>query len=133
MLNNNSLKSERKLQQKPDKNKIEKVNDVKFITTYNRALPNINKIIKNNLSILYTDETMKKIFPPNTIDAKILRKFYHLLCFLKVKQIENSITSCNKCDTCKNFLVPDAKFKCKVTGRVYNIRGKLVTPLMLFI
>ena len=43
----------------------------------------------------------------------------------KAKQIGNSITSCNKCDICKNFLVSDTKFKCKVTGRVYNIRGKL--------
>ena len=43
----------------------------------------------------------------------------------KAKQIENSITSSNKCDICKNFLVSDTKFKCKVTGRVYNIRGKL--------
>ena len=48
-------------------NRKEKVSDVKFITTYNPALPNINKIIKNNLAILYTDEKMKKIFPPNTI------------------------------------------------------------------
>ena len=44
-------------------------------------------IIKNNLSILYTDERMKKIFPPNTMNPsyrakKILRKFYRLLCFL---------------------------------------------------
>ena len=48
-------------------NRKEKVTDIKFITTYNPALPNINKIIKTNLSILYTDENMKKIFPPNTI------------------------------------------------------------------
>ena len=33
-------------------NRKEKVSDVKFITNYNPALPNINKIIKNNLSIL---------------------------------------------------------------------------------
>ena len=43
-------------------NRKEKVSDVKFITTYNPALPNINKIIKGNLSILHTDEKMKKYF-----------------------------------------------------------------------
>ena len=43
----------------------------------------------------------------------------------KAKQTENSITSCNKCDICKNFLESDTKLKCKVTGRVHNIRGKL--------
>ena len=47
-------------------NREEKVSDVKFIPTYNPALPNINKIIKNNLSILHTDEK-KKIFPSNTM------------------------------------------------------------------
>ena len=45
----------------------EMVINVKFITTYNPALPNINRIVKNNLSILHTDEKMKKIFPPNTM------------------------------------------------------------------
>ena len=53
----------------------------------------------------------------------------------KAKQIENSITSCNKCNICKNFLVSDTKFKCKVTGRVYNIRGKLTcnTPNVVYL
>ena len=47
--------------------KKDKVSDIRFITTYNPALPNINKIIHDNLSILYTDEYMKKLFPPNSI------------------------------------------------------------------
>ena len=53
----------------------------------------------------------------------------------KAKQIENSITSCNKCGICKNFLVSDTKFKCKVTGRVYNIRVKLPcnTPNVVYL
>ena len=55
-------------------NRKEKVSDVKFITTYNPALPNINKIIKNNLSILYTDEKMKKIFAPNTVKTLYRRE-----------------------------------------------------------
>ena len=37
-------------------NRKGKVSNVKLITTYNPALPKINKIIQNNLSILYTDE-----------------------------------------------------------------------------
>ena len=51
----------------------------------------------------------------------------------KAKQIENSITSCNKCDICKNFLVSDTKFKCKATGRVYNIRGKLICNNVIYL
>ena len=42
----------------------------------------------------------------------------------KANQIENSITICIKCDICKTFLVSYTKFKCKFTGRVYNIKGK---------
>ena len=43
-------------------NKKDKVSNIKFITTYNPALPNINKIIQSNLSILHSDEKMKEIF-----------------------------------------------------------------------
>ena len=74
---------------------------------------------------------MKKIFPPNTIKTLYRREknpkeiLSPSLFPSKPKQIENSITSCNKCDIYKNFLVSDTKFKFKVTGRIYNIRGKL--------
>ena len=47
--------------------KQDKVSDLKFITTYNPALPNIHNIIQNNLSILHTDENMKKIFPSKSV------------------------------------------------------------------
>ena len=45
--------------------KQDKMSDLKFITTYNPALPNFHNIIQNNLSILHTDGNMKKIFPSN--------------------------------------------------------------------
>ena len=82
-------------------NRNEKVSDVKFISTYDPALSNINKIIKNNLSILHADEKMKKIFPPKTIKTwyrceKNLKEILSPSLFpSKAKQIENSITSCN--------------------------------------
>ena len=84
---------------------------------------------------------MKKIFPPNTIKT-LYRREINLKEILssslfpsKAKQIEISITSCNKCDICKNFFVFDTKFKCKVTGRVYIIRGKLTcnTPNVVYL
>ena len=65
--------------------KQDKVSDVKFITTYNPTLPNIIKIIQNNLSIFHTDEDMKKLFPLNSLlyteEKRILRKFYLLPYF----------------------------------------------------
>ena len=67
--------------------KQDKVSHLKFITSYNPALPNIHNIIQNNLSILHTDENMKKIFPSKSIKTfyrreKTRRNFYHLPCFL---------------------------------------------------
>ena len=121
-------------------NRKEKVSYVKFIATYNPALHNINKIIKNNRSILYTDEKMKKIFPPNTI-KKLYRREKNLkeilspsLFLSNAKQVE-LVTSCKKCDICKNFLASGTKFKYKVAGRVYNIRGKLTcnTPNVVYL
>ena len=90
-------------------NKKEKVSDVKFITTYNPDLPIIKKIIKNSLYIVHTDEKMKKIFPRNTIKPFSRRKsiFKEILSPSlfpsKAERIENSITSCNKCDIYKIF------------------------------
>ena len=54
--------------------KQDKVSDLKFITTYNPALPNIHNIIQNNLSILHTDENMKKIFPSKSIKTLYRRE-----------------------------------------------------------
>ena len=38
---------------------------------------------------------------------------------------ESCIASCKKYDICKNYLLTDNKFKCKVTGRFYNVRDNL--------
>ena len=44
----------------------------------------------------------------------------------KPKNNEGCITSCKKFDICKNYLIADNnKFKCKVTGRFYNVTGNL--------
>ena len=111
--------------------KQDKVSDLKFITFYNPALPNSHNIIQNNLSILPTDENMKKISPSKSIKT-LYRREKNLKEILlpslfptKPKNSESCITSCKKCDICKNYLLTDNKFKCKVTGRLYNVRGNL--------
>ena len=107
------------------------MSDLKFITTYNPALPNIHNIIQNNLSILHTDENRKKSFPSKSIKTlyrreKKLRKILSPSLFpAKPKKSESCITSYRKCDIWKNYLITDNKFKCKVTGRFYNVRGNL--------
>ena len=94
-------------------------------------MPNIHNIIQNNLSILHTDENMKNIFPSKSIKTlyrreKNLKEILSPSLFLaKPKNSESCITSCKKCDICKNYLLTDNNFKCKVTGRFSNVRGNL--------
>ena len=91
----------------------------------------MNKIFRNNLSILHTDEDMKKLFLPNSLTAmyrreKNLKEILSPSLFpLKFNKNESSISNCNNCDICKNHLISDNKFKCKVTDRVYSVRGSL--------
>ena len=107
------------------------MSDLKFVTTYNPALRNILKIIQNNLSILHTDENMKKIFPSKSIKAlyrteKNLKEILSSSLFpAKAKNSKSCIASCKKCHTCKNYLLTDNKFTCKATGRFYNVRSNL--------
>ena len=105
----------------------DKMSDLKFITTYNLTLPNIHNTIQNNLSILHTDENMNKIFPSKSIKTlhrreKNLKEILSPSLFTaKPKNNESCISSCKKCDICKNYLTTDNKLKCTVTGRFYNI------------
>ena len=54
--------------------KQDRVSNDKFITTYNPALPTINKIIQNNVFILNIDEEMKKLSP--SMSRNLRKKFY---------------------------------------------------------
>ena len=54
--------------------KQDKVSHLKFITSYNSALPNIHNIIQNNLPILHTDENMKRLFPSKSIKTLYRRE-----------------------------------------------------------
>ena len=107
------------------------MSDLKFITTYNAALPIIHNIIQNTLSILRTDENLKKLFPFKSMKTLYRRKknlkeiLSPSLFSAKARNSESCITSCKTCDICKNYLITDNKFKCKVTGRFYNVRGNL--------
>ena len=92
---------------------------------------NISKTIENNLPILYTNEDIKKLFPPNSVTAiytreKNLKEILFLFLFIpKFNKIEGSISNCNKCNICKNYLISNNTFRCNVTGRVYSVRGSL--------
>ena len=58
-----------------------------LVTVYNPILNNLQKIIKNNLSLLYSDLDMRAIFPEGSINVtyrrgKNLKEFFHNLFFL---------------------------------------------------
>ena len=91
----------------------------------------INKIIQNILSIVYTDEDTKKSFPSNLL-ATLYRTENNLKGILppflfppKFKKNESSISSYNKSDICKNSLIFNSKFRFKVAGRIFIVRGGL--------
>ena len=80
---------------------------------------------------MHTDENMKKLFPSKSIKTlhrrvKNLKEILSPSLFpAKSKNSESCITSCKKCDICKNYLITDNKFKYKFTGRFCNVRGNL--------
>ena len=104
---------------------------LKLITTYSPELPKIHSIIQNNLSILNSDENMKKIFSSKLVKTLHRRKtnlrevLLPSLFPTKPKNSGSCIASCKKWNICKNYLLTGNKFKCKVTGRLYNVRGNL--------
>ena len=125
----------RQKQQQPQN----KVSSTKFITTYNPKLPNINSLVKKHLPILHTDAKMKKLFPNEAISVVYkrghnLKEILSPSLYPKINQKRASkITSCTKCDICKNYLIVSNKFVCKVTGKSYYVRGDLRDCLKMFV
>ena len=107
-------------------------NKVMFITTYNPCLPDIKGLIKKHLPILHNDDNMKDSFPENSLCTvyKRNRNLKEILSpSLYTKKFNekklSTITSCKKCDICKNFLICSDYFICKATKKKYFIRGEL--------
>ena len=83
------------------------------------------------MPLLYTDPTLKTIFPQGCINSAFQRNqslkellVPSLYSNNKVNRA-NSITSCNKCDICKNYLICSNYFTCSVTNRRYYTKGVL--------
>ena len=107
------------------------MSDLKFIINYNPALPDIHNIIQNIYQYCTLMKIQKKIFPSKSIKTlyrkeKNPNEILSLSLFpAKSKNSESCITSCKKCDICKNYLISDNKFESKVTGGFYNVRVNL--------
>ena len=103
--NNSEVTNKTGAEARTKQDKQNRVKEDKFITTYNPALPIINKIIQNNLSILYTDEDMKNFSLSNSL-ITIYRREKNLKEILspslpppKFNKNETSISNYNKCDS----------------------------------
>ena len=102
---------------RPKNNQVSKI---KFLTTYNPSLPKIDGIIRKHLPLLHSDDSLKKLFPAN-IFSTIFKRNKNLKEILAPSKYpnpknsrRNSITSCNKCDICKNYMVFDKTLKLTV-------------------
>ena len=113
------------------KPKTNQVNKIKFVTKYNSRLPKIEGIIKKHISILHNDDALKTVFPKGCFST-IYKRNKNLKELIapsvypkKINTRIGSITSCNNCDICNNYIVSDNTFICTVTGKSYFIRGQL--------
>ena len=75
--------------------------------------------------------TLKKLFPANTFST-IFKRNKNLKEILAPSEYpnpknstQNSITSCNECDICKNYMAFDRTFRCTVRGKVYYIKCEM--------
>ena len=104
---------------------------VKFVATFNPALPGVEGLIKKHVHYLDSDEVLKKVFPNEKFSVinkrkKNLKEMVAPSLYPKPSIKSNrTIVSCNKSDICKNFLITDSKFRCTVTGKTYFIKSNL--------
>ena len=84
--------------------------NVKLIMKYNPRLPELNFFLKKLMPLVYTDPTLKTIFPQSCINLvfkrnQSLKKLLAPSLYPNKKVIRtNSITSCKKCDICQNYI-----------------------------
>ena len=123
--------SRQQARQKSTNRKSQVKKKVRFIMKYNPRLLNLNSFLKKHMPLLYTDPTLKTIFPQGCINSvfkrnKSLKELLAPSLYPNNKvNRANSITSCNKCDICKNYLICSNYFTCSVTNRRYYTRGVL--------
>ena len=93
--------------------------------------PRLNNLLKKHIRFLYTDPTLRTIFPQGCINS-VFKRNQSLKELLAPSVYPNNkvnradqITSCNKCDISKNYLIYFNQFTCSVTNRRYDTTGVL--------
>ena len=96
-------------------------------------MKNLEKILNDNLHILFGDVDMKKVLPEGTISVtcrrgKCLKELISLSQYPPtVTESASTVSKCNesRCDICKNYMVFKNEFTCTATGKTYKVRGYL--------
>ena len=77
--------------------------------------------IKKHLPVLHSDSDLKNIFPENSICTifkrnRNLKEILSPSLYTKNKNEKKSyvMKNCGKCDICKNYLISDNTFTCKL-------------------
>ena len=104
-----------------------------LITVYNPVIKNLEKVLNDNLHILYDDPDMKKVFPEGTISVtyrrgKCLKELISPSLYpLTITESASRVSKCNesRCDICKNYMVFKNEFTCTATSKTYKVRGDL--------
>ena len=101
------------------------------MTKYNPRLPKIDGIIKKHISIWHGDDALKTVFPKDCFST-IYKRNENLKELIapsiypkKINTRTSSAKICNNCDICKNCMIFDDTFICRVTGKSYFKRGQL--------
>ena len=100
-----------------------------FLTEFNPLLPDLNKLIRNTLPLLYIHPKMKIAYPEKSIKAihkrgNNLKEILSPSSFPSTKNlIVGSISCCNRRrdDICTNFMVFGNTFTCTATGKYYKV------------
>ena len=95
----------------------------------NPRLPDLNSLLNKHIPLLYTNPSLKTIFPQGCINL-VFKRNQSLKELLATSLYPNNkvnranlITSCNKSDICQNYLIGSNYFTCSVTNRRYYTRG----------
>ena len=101
---------------------------IPLVVTYHPLLNSLGKLLSKNLSILYMDEEVKKVFYPRPmVSFRSARKVSSYLVGARVYPFESSVGSfkCNK-SRCKVCLSVNEKetFASTVTKKTYKINHK---------
>ena len=105
----------------------------KIIKSNYPVLKNLEKVLNDNLHILYGDPDMKKVFPEGTVSVtyrrgKCLKELISPSLYPRtVTESASRVSKCNesRCDICKSYMVFKNKFTCTATSKTYKVRGDL--------